>query len=157
MQQRQREKEKRREEEVKEDVAYPLYSRYLAEKGNSILPLSRNITRAKFAYLHFKSIFDTPSIDRQREMFIDVCTFNSLSIYAVTRLSAIIISTVENLSHSLSLFHAVTIFVVARRGEEEIRPCWISWQTAIKEKPAKRSSEKPDFERVQCEFPARLR
>lgn len=55
-------------------------------------------------------------------MFIDVCTFNSLSIYAVTRLSAIIISTVENLSLSLSLFHAVTIFVVARRGEEEIRP-----------------------------------
>lgn len=103
MQQRQREKEKRREEEVKEDVAYPLYSRYLAEKGNSILPLSRNITRAKFAYLHFKSIFDTPSIGRQREMFIDVCTFNSLSIYAVTRLSAIIISTVENLSLSLSL------------------------------------------------------
>lgn len=119
MQQRQREKEKRREEEVKEDVAYPLYSRYLAEKGNSILPLSRNITRAKFAYLHFKSIFDTPSIGRQREMFIDVCTFNSLSIYAVTRLSAIIISTVENLSLSLSLCFTRSLYLSLHAAERK--------------------------------------
>ena len=84
-------------------------------------------------------------------MLIDACTFNSLSIRGDTvirDISSVVSASFnrrfENLSLSLSLFHAVTVCRRTprhRRGEEEVRPCGRIGrhvgETAIKKKPAK--------------------
>lgn len=84
-------------------------------------------------------------------MFIDACTFNSLSVRCDTvirDISSVVSASFnrlrESLSLSFSLFHAVTVCRRTprhRRGEEEVRPCGRIGrhvgETAIKKKPAK--------------------